>query len=535
MTPAKSERPLDIPSPPRLLAAILRAASGPDASVQRLAQLVSNDPAVAIQVLKIVNSPLYSRGRKVTSVPRAVAVLGTRALRNVALCVTTSNCIPKRELGEFDLGRFWEDSLRRAVACQVLADVCPEYKVDPAEAFTAGLLQDIGLLALIRTRPERSGEWMKVVGEPPDVRREREIELFGMSHEQAGAALAKLWDLPDELAAPMCHHHDLAQAPASHRHRSVLASHAELIASVFSCTNRVAALTEARRQLAANAGLDQVEVDGLISATGDHVQEAAANLGINVGAQPSLEDILMEANRGLLEMNLSYEEVVKKLEIALAEKDAMARELEARNRMLEQLSLTDALTGLPNRRAFWGRLTYELGRTSRGGSMIMLVADIDHFKRVNDTWGHDFGDQILQSVALTLGQTVREVDMVARIGGEEFAILLPSTDMEGGQVVCRKLLTAVSSNECADPRGLPCHFTISIGLAAAIGAHLQSFDADEMSIRLYKAADRALYRAKQGGRNRAVSNVRPVPWNPPADGSAGEAVAKAASRRTGSG
>ncbi|TPV95669.1 MAG: GGDEF domain-containing protein [Myxococcales bacterium FL481] len=510
-----TNKPLSIPSPPRVLAAVISAASGPEASIPRLAELVGSDPAFAVQVLKIVNSSLYSRGSKITSIDRAVSVLGTRALRNVALCAATTSCVRDRELGDFDLGRFWEDSVRRAVVGQILASRDKGYGVAPMEAFTVGLLQDIGLLALIKTHPELGGDWMEVVDQSAEARREREIDMFGQSHDEAGAALAEGWELPEELAVPMCYHHNPDKAPEPLRGACVLNHRAELIASVFTCADRGAALTRARRELHDGAGMSEGDVDQLINETSDRVKEAASTLGFDVGAQPSLEEILVQVNRGLSEMNLSYEEVVKQLEQALAEKETLTRELEARNRMLEQLSVTDALTGLPNRRAFWGRLAYDLGRTSRGGALVLFVGDVDHFKRVNDTWGHEYGDKVLQAISLALGKAVREQDLVARVGGEEFAILLPGTDRPGGHVVAKKLLSSVASTSVEDDKGEPHRFTISLGMATAVGPYTGKFDSDELAKRLYKAADAALYAAKRSGRNRAVESERAVGWTPP--------------------
>ena len=525
MSADPEKKQLSIPSPPRVLAAIISAASGPDASIHRLAELVSSDPAFAVQVLKIVNSSLYSRGAKITSIDRAVSVLGTRALRNVALCAATTSCVRKRELGDFDLGGFWENSVRRAVAGQILADRDDCYGVAPMEAFTLGLLQDIGLLALVRTHPELGGDWMQFAGETSEQRRDHEIDMFGQSHDEAGAALAEGWELPEELSIPMCYHHDLDNAPEAYRGACRLNYRAELIASVFTCDDRSKALARARDELSEFAGIREADVDVLINHTAEKVTEAAATLGFDVGAQPSLEDILMQVNRGLSEMNLSYEEVVKKLEQALAEKETLTRELETRNRMLEQLSVTDALTGLPNRRAFWGRLAYDIGRTSRGGALVMFVGDIDHFKRVNDTWGHDYGDKVLQAISLALGKAVREQDMVARVGGEEFAIVLPGTDRLGGHVVAKKLLTAVAGTGVVNDAGETNHFTISLGMVTAVGPFTGQLDSEEMSLRLYKAADAALYAAKRSGRNRAVESDRAISWTPRANGEPKRALA----------
>lgn len=485
-------------------------------SAPKLGKLVSNDPGFAVQVLQIVNSSLYSRGSKITSVTRAVAVLGSRTLRNIALCAATRNCVKRRALGKFDLPRFWEDSLRRAVAAQMLAESVESETVDPMEVFTAGLLQDLGVLALIQTEPEKAEKWMAVVNQPPHERRAIERREFGKSHDDIAPMLSNAWSLPSELAVPMRYHHTPDESPVEHRQRCQIAAWAELVSAVLSCNDKRDALARARQVLGLEAKLTSTEVDQLIGRAGERVAEAATALGFKVGSQPTLEDVLMAANKGLAEMNLSYEDLVQKLERTIAEKEALARELEERNRTLEQLSVTDTLTGLPNRRAFAGRLNYEITRTARlTDSLTLIIGDVDHFKSVNDTWGHEFGDRVLQTVAVALGDSVRQADLVARIGGEEFAVLLPSTDAAGAAVVAEKLLRAVSSKVNKTPDGESKSFTISLGVATLTGPFNSAFDPDEVGVRLYKASDGALYGAKRGGRNRASVSEEQIGWAPP--------------------
>lgn len=159
---------------------------------------------------------------------------------------------------------------------------------------------------------------------------------------------------------------------------------------------------------------------------------------------------------------------------------------------------TDALTGLANRQQFEERLTRIVIETKRfGGSCVLVVVDIDRFKHVNDTFGHQVGDQVLQQVAAALQKEVRTVDLSARYGGEEIAFLLPQTDLAGGCQLAERLREAV----CRRPfvvNGREIPITISLGVAAyPEGAR----DRDE----LFAAADRALYDAKRGGRNKLVS------------------------------
>src|SRR5574340_305966 len=135
---------------------------------------------------------------------------------------------------------------------------------------------------------------------------------------------------------------------------------------------------------------------------------------------------------------------------------------------LVELSSRDALTGLANRRSFELALAREVDRVARvGESALLLVVDIDHFKRVNDTFGHPAGDLAIRAVAAELTRTVRPMDMVARIGGEEFAILLPNCPVAFGPQVAERIRERIARSLVTTPEGRRIAFTVSLGGAFA--------------------------------------------------------------------
>jgi diguanylate cyclase (GGDEF)-like protein len=167
------------------------------------------------------------------------------------------------------------------------------------------------------------------------------------------------------------------------------------------------------------------------------------------------------------------------------------------NSRLEQMAMTDELTGLQNRRSFFRRGGHETKRAHRYRTPLsLLMLDLDDFKQVNDTYGHDFGDLALQRVARTLEGNIREVDILARLGGEEFAILLPNTGPEAAAELGERLRSAVESETCSS-RGRSLNVTVSVGVA--------SYDHDLLDLDgMLRIADRAMYQAKNQGRNRVV-------------------------------
>lgn len=160
---------------------------------------------------------------------------------------------------------------------------------------------------------------------------------------------------------------------------------------------------------------------------------------------------------------------------------------------LEQEAHSDYLTGLLNRRAFETIARNQTGRQNLAG---LLLIDADHFKRVNDTYGHDQGDAALIAIADALTDSVREGDVVGRVGGEEFAVLMTSGCPESALRLAERLRTRIEHLDLINPEtGKRLQLTISIGVAF-MGPDTVSFD------RCYSAADQALYAAKQAGRNR---------------------------------
>ncbi|MBM9401778.1 diguanylate cyclase [Gluconacetobacter azotocaptans] len=172
--------------------------------------------------------------------------------------------------------------------------------------------------------------------------------------------------------------------------------------------------------------------------------------------------------------------------------------LEAQNRQIaaayETAANTDELTSLPNRRAFFQVLGVHLSDATPSDSLTVALFDLDHFKRVNDQYGHPAGDVVLRHVAQTVRATMRECDMVARIGGEEFAILIVGESYAQAVAMARRTLRAVSAAPIVLPDGPMIHVTISMGLATRT-------DHEDRDM-LISRADQALYAAKRTGRNR---------------------------------
>lgn len=165
------------------------------------------------------------------------------------------------------------------------------------------------------------------------------------------------------------------------------------------------------------------------------------------------------------------------------------------NEALRRSVSYDHLTGLANRRAFFEAAESEMERWERTRSPLsLMMIDADHFKTVNDTYGHHAGDAVLRHLAAGIAAASRTMDCVARFGGEEFVVMMPSTSIEGAQVVARRLLTSIAA-QVVEVDGQRIRYTVSAGIAV-MDASMSGFDT------LMKRADTALYAAKRNGRNR---------------------------------
>lgn len=165
----------------------------------------------------------------------------------------------------------------------------------------------------------------------------------------------------------------------------------------------------------------------------------------------------------------------------------------SQRRDFKRAALRDALTGIPNRRFADEALT-ELA--AAGGNLATMIVDVDHFKRVNDTWGHAVGDEVLSQVAAALAHQARRDDVVARFGGEEFLVILVGAAPELVPTIAERFRRAVADTDVAGAGG-PEQITVSVGAAAWSGASVAPTD-------LLSEADAALYEAKESGRNRVV-------------------------------
>jgi diguanylate cyclase (GGDEF)-like protein len=190
-----------------------------------------------------------------------------------------------------------------------------------------------------------------------------------------------------------------------------------------------------------------------------------------------------------------FEDEDRMTAVSLASHAVVALDNARLHRIVERQALVDGLTGLANRRQSEETLASELARLERfGGTLAVVVADLDWFKDVNDRYGHPSGDAVLREFAQLLDESVRDVDLAGRWGGEEFLLILPGTDLDGGAQVAERIRLALAGRIVLSADGSPIPVTASFGVAATPPA--------STAAELFSAADAALYEAKRNGKNR---------------------------------
>ncbi len=199
----------------------------------------------------------------------------------------------------------------------------------------------------------------------------------------------------------------------------------------------------------------------------------------------------------LTRADVDFADTVIKAAVSAIQRAQVIETTKADNARLEELARTDPLTGLVNRRVLVERVHAELERARRyEGIITVLMVDLDHFKRINDQYGHLVGDEVLREVAQLLQHAVRSVDIVARYGGEEFVIVLPETPPMGAVAFAERIRERLEQHVFATATPTPLSLTTSIGVASFPGPRIETTDD------LFARADEALYRAKADGRNK---------------------------------
>jgi diguanylate cyclase (GGDEF)-like protein len=486
-------RARDLPSVPAVALEVLRLAQQQEANAGQLADVISLDPALAAKILKIVNSALLGRGCEIVTLKRACAQLGFKTIKLWALSFAMVDSLQRPSVEGFDHGEHWKRSVFRAVSAKLFAE-----KVKPQlaeEAFLAGLLSQIGQLVLATGLPqefqavrEAGGDAWRAAG--------TQRAILGYSSDELGVALLHSWGLPPLIYQSILGAQDPDRSqpedqPGAREIAQIVyvAAHCE---TLFTCPEAPKALVDLYESARKFFNLPKDRVEELLADLDRHTTEIAGILQVNLGERLDTTAVLRDA-----QLQMLRETVVLLRDAIVSER--RAAQLEFENSLLVLKAQTDPLTGLAHRNTFQETLDASSFRVAGGSCpsrVGLLMIDIDGFKSVNDTYGHLVGDQVLQSVASVLRAYTREDDLPARYGGDEFAVVMLRTTLEGLKGAGERLRAEIAKQRIYTDRG-PISVTVSVG-----GAHVAMFETPVSPNELLRTADHCLYAAKQGGRNR---------------------------------
>jgi len=487
---------INLPSPPAIAVQILSTVQAEDYSLNDLEQIITADPALTGKLLRIANSSYYSLPSTISSVSRALSVLGTNVIKNIALSFVITTELHRDEDSFFDFDYFWKRSVTAAVAAELVAQSIGEKNDD---LFVTALLQDIGILIMYLNKGEDYVGALKncfVNGGTGLIQSEK--ELFTFDHQQLSFMLLKDWGLPESIISPILYHHEPEKAPSDWQQAASILDVANVLSAIYSGT-----------ETSSNFRILQTKMENYFSVDQDKTREILDEVAVqsiaileifdlDPGSIKPYSEILQEANDELGKLNLSYEQLVLELKESKEKSEKFADDLRKANERLEELAFRDGLTGLYNHRYFQEVLEKEIERATRYKHPLgLLLFDIDFFKKVNDTFGHPAGDQVLINLARAVTKSIRPCDVVARYGGEEFAVILPETSFSGVKVFGERLRRCVAS-VITNIKGSEIAVTISCGashMAPGKALTKQQF---------IDTTDQALYESKAGGRNRVT-------------------------------
>jgi diguanylate cyclase (GGDEF)-like protein len=480
----------NFPSPPAIALQIVSLAGDPEIDVGKVASTISKDPGLTAKVMRVANSPLYSKRRKSENLRQALVALGLNAATTLALSFSLVSAYKSGGGAGINYTRYWRRAILGASAARTFGARCGARSAE--DIFLAALLQDIAVLAIDRVQ----SDFYKAL--PPEATHAEiathEMQLLGSDHAALGAWLLRHWKLPESLCATV----EASHEPATVSVDTPVGLAARCVALGSECVELLLAPGGA-----ANPQPLAEHAECWLGIGAESLTESMATI---VGQIPEIErlfdtaildaevatSILDQARELLTLRNLqALDQVASLLQTA--------EQLEARTSALEDKQRRDPLTGVFNRGYLDELLSKEFASSVAGNWPLSIVfADLDRFKQVNDTHGHPTGDSVLIETARLFQAAVRDTDYVARYGGEEFVIVLPGLARDAARLVCERILSRLrnSRHQIADGT---LRVTASLGLATHDAATRFTRVSD-----MIEAADRCVYAAKRAGRDRLV-------------------------------
>ncbi|MFH1746848.1 MAG: HDOD domain-containing protein [Planctomycetota bacterium] len=485
-----------LPTSPNLAARILSLIYDTNSGAVDFGEAIQTDINLTTRLLRAANSPLFAQQRAVSTVERAVTVLGLNRIKSLALGFQLVSHLDHLGSTPFDLKQFWQHVILRACLARVIAEqVVPEYK---EEAFLVGLLQDAGILLLTQMLGFGYAHLYQPTEISPGAFWALEKKAAPYTHVDAIVAMAAEWNLPLSLSIPLERHHTPIQVYE-------LASDIDRLSAVGYVAGNLQFVSDVaidlpeqslRDYALAALGLDESAWEVVMSRAAREYEQVCQICGDVLPEDLNPVDLLNEANRQLL---LEVDKADQRIYDAQAEWETIQSErhrLQNALRDYRERAAIDPLTGLLNRGALC-EVAAQIVRQNIDCHIPVAIyfLDIDNFKALNDTHGHTVGDVVLRTIANVVQQTVQGIASVGRYGGEEFIVVASNLSVTKARELAEHLVQRVRAIDTRE-LGLIGQITCSIGAFWSKKLPVSSV------VELFGAADQLMYQAKRTGKDR---------------------------------
>ena len=377
----------DLPTPPTVAAKLLETVEKQDVTTEEIIKIVAADPALSAKLVEYCNSPMMRRKHEVNSLKQAVLTIGQKKLKLLALSFSLLNV---EQDSDIDFDRFWTQSLANALSCSLISGAL---KRSADEDFLMALVLNVGQIGLAKLYPKQYADYLLV---NPNGQRlvdadavfAQERERFGCNRFEIGARILEKWRFPESMYC-------MIKSIAEKKHRQLPHVKMLLFSQELATTLYVDDIAQSRiDEMTETAGdLFDLDSDAFLEMIDELRQlwnEYASLLGLNLTCDYSVEALEKRARDTMLSLSLEIESELE--------------EVRAANSQLQIDSQVDSLTKLLNRRAFDSEAPEELASVrNKKRSFGFVILDIDHFKSVNDTYGHSAGDAVLSAVGECFG------------------------------------------------------------------------------------------------------------------------------------
>lgn len=491
----------NLPSLPTVALQVLELTQTDDFSVLDLARVIQQDPALTSKILRVVNSSLFGMARRIASVQQAMVILGLRSVKVIVLSFSLVDIWRRERCEAFDYAIYWRRSLTMAVLARLLAERTDRSLAE--ECLVGGLLADIGILAAVDCAPELYLEADRQYRNTHQPLPQVEKTVLGVSHEELAAVLLNQWGLPTNLSIAISSHHLPVHDPVASSDGNPtltrLLRAASILTDALLSNNPAGQVKLAKKGIMAGIAISLPDLDAVLDEIDQHVRSTAQLFDLEIEQSLGYQKIQLAALNRLTQLSMAAE--LERVQAAHREQEAQrkVRELDAQNRELVEKASTDVLTGVANRAALDERLEEECTRARGAREPIgLIILDLDRFKRLNDTFGHQTGDEALKMIGAVLRQTTTDQRYPGRYGGEEFVLVVRGLSARELRALAEDLRLTIAKLH------IPCKGRF-VPVTASLGvAHMNPDDPGLTPRELLKRADQCLYDAKNHGRNRVV-------------------------------